>query len=64
MGDWAFWLARWALATAGAAFLCYVLVLVGLVLVSHFLSPRRRPAHLRPRRDERRPGGPAGSSQW
>ena len=42
MGDAAFWLARFALATAGAAFTCYLLVLVCLVLASRFLYPRPR----------------------
>ncbi len=55
MGDWAFWLARWALATAGAAFLCYVLVLVALVLASQFFRPRAK--HLRPHRAWRHPRG-------
>lgn len=53
MGDAAFWLARVALATAGAAFICYLLVLVCLVVASRFLYPK--PRHLQPHRIRRRP---------
>ncbi|GAB3201505.1 hypothetical protein GCM10027261_36180 [Geodermatophilus arenarius] len=60
MGDWAFWLARWALATAGAAFLCYLLVLVCLVVASRYLHPR--PRHLPfPRARRRARGSGVGS---
>jgi hypothetical protein len=44
MAEAAFWLARSALVVAGAAFLCYALVILGLVVASHFVGARR-PRH-------------------
>lgn len=43
MGEVPFWLARYALVVAGAAFLCYVMVIVILVVASHVVGVRRRP---------------------
>jgi hypothetical protein len=39
----AFWLARSALVLAGAAFLCYAVVILGLVVASQVMGVRRRP---------------------
>ena len=44
MAEAAFWLARSALVVAGAAFLCYALVILGLVVASHLVGTRR-PRH-------------------
>lgn len=43
VGDAFFWIARIALSVAGAAFVCYVLVLVGLVVTGRQLGDRRGP---------------------
>ncbi|MGY1691003.1 hypothetical protein [Geodermatophilus sp. SYSU D01105] len=43
MAEAAFWFARAALVLAGAAFLCYAVVILGLVLASQFTGVRRQP---------------------
>jgi hypothetical protein len=55
MAQAAFWLARSALVVAGAAFLCYVLVILGLVVASQVIGARRDPD----RSPESRGGGPS-----
>lgn len=45
MGEVPFWLARYALVVAGAAFLCYILVIVILVAASHVIGVRRGQGH-------------------
>jgi hypothetical protein len=41
MAEAAFWIARTALVVAGAAFLCYALVILVLVVASHGVGTRR-----------------------
>jgi hypothetical protein len=46
MAEAAFWLARSALILAGAAFLCYAVVLLLLVVASQVVGVRRQRDHV------------------